>query len=85
MTQTLHMLAKVLFLSETGWFWTSVMPLIHCTLAQLKMLLGLQALAVPCGTEHQSPFTLLTLSGKQEPAHSHWSRGKYAELKFLVH
>ena len=85
MVHTLHILASVLFLSETGWLWTSVVPLIYCTLAQLKRLFVLQARAVPCGTEHQSPFALLTLSGKQEPAYSDWSRGKYEELKFLVH
>jgi hypothetical protein len=85
MAQTLHMLTSVLLLSDTGWLWTGAIPLIHCTLAQLKRVLGLQARAVPYGTEHQSPFALLTLRGKQEPTRSDWSRGKYAALKFLVH
>jgi len=56
---------SVLFLSETGWLWTAVMPLIYCTLAKLKRLRELQARAVPLGIEHQSTFALLTLSGKQ--------------------
>lgn len=44
-----------------------------------------QARTVPCCTEHQSTSALLTLSGEQEPTLSDWSRGKYADLKFLVH
>jgi len=86
MASTLRMLASVLFLSETGWLWTGVKPLIYCTLAQLKGLLGLQARAVPRGIEHQSTFALLTLSGKQGGLLIQIGVvGNMQSWKFLVH